>query len=154
MSLIYTQHIIYKKNIAHHRSTHSMSPITAKIYLDAAKVLLLQLTKHVLSKSLACAGHVIDMEPVVAPSVVHVFQDEGNATFQLALISDGMTSYALVYYMVDAMRWTYRGRWSYVIIGISYGDGDSFQRNLYSRTETAYRLDSVSGNTGTVVLHT
>lgn len=75
-------------------------------------------------------------------------QDEGEATFQLALISDGVTSYALVYYKVGAMTWTYRGRWSYVIMGVSDGSRDNYQRNLYTKTKRAYMIDSVSGNTG------
>ena len=75
-------------------------------------------------------------------------QDEGEATFQLALISDGLTSYALVYYTFGEMNWTYRGRWSYVIMGVSDGTVDNYQRNLYTKTERAYRIDGVSGNTG------
>ncbi|KAK7476342.1 hypothetical protein BaRGS_00032401 [Batillaria attramentaria] len=43
--------------------------------------------------------------------------EKGEATFQLALITDGVTSYALVYYLTGAMTWTYRGHWSYVIMG-------------------------------------
>ena len=75
-------------------------------------------------------------------------QDEGEATFQLALISDGLTSYALVYYAFGEMNWTYRGSWSYVIMGVSDGTVDNYQRNLYTKTERAYRIDGVSGNTG------
>ena len=77
-------------------------------------------------------------------------QDEGEATFQLALVSDGLTSYALVYYASGAMTWTYRGRWSYVIMGVSDGNVDNYQRNLYTKTETAYRIDTVPGNTGKI----
>ena len=77
-------------------------------------------------------------------------QDEGEATFQLALVSDGLTSYALVYYASRAMTWTYRGRWSYVIMGVSDGNVDNYQRNLYTKTETAYRIDTEPGNTGKV----
>ena len=75
-------------------------------------------------------------------------QDEGEATFQLALISDGLTSYALVYYAFGEMNWTYRGSWSYVIMGVSDGTVDNYQRNVYTKTERAYRIDGVSGNTG------
>ena len=83
-------------------------------------------------------------------SLSSLLQDEGEATFQLALISDGLTSYALVYYASGAMTWTYRGRWSYVIMGVSDGNVDNYQRNLYTKTETAYRIDTVPGNTGKV----
>ena len=75
-------------------------------------------------------------------------QDEGEATLQLALISDGLTSYALVYYAFGEMNWTYRGLWSYVIMGVSDGTVDNYQRNLYTKTKRAYRIDGVPGNTG------
>ena len=83
-------------------------------------------------------------------SLSSLLQDEGEATFQLALISDRLTSYALVYYASGAMTWTYRGRWSYVIMGVSDGSVDNYQPNVYTKTETAYRIDTVPGNTGKV----
>ena len=63
-------------------------------------------------------------------------------------MSNGWVSYALVYYAVGAMTWTYRGHWSYVMMGVSDGNTDHYQRNLYTKTERAYRIDSVPGNTG------
>ena len=75
-------------------------------------------------------------------------QDEGEATFQLVLMTDGLTSYALVYYMEGGMKWTYRGSWSYVMIGVSYGQVETYQRNFFSKTEAAYSIDSMTGNTG------
>ena len=83
-------------------------------------------------------------------SLSSLLQDEGEATFQLALISDRLTSYALVYYASGAMTWTYRGRWSYVTMGVSDGSVDNYQPNVYTKTETAYRIDTVPGNTGKV----
>ena len=81
-------------------------------------------------------------------SLSSLLQDEGEATFQLALISDRLTSYALVYYASGAMTWTYRGHWSYVIMGVSDGSVDNYQRNMYTKTELAYKIDTVPGNTG------
>ncbi|XP_070174715.1 scavenger receptor cysteine-rich domain-containing protein DMBT1-like [Littorina saxatilis] len=72
----------------------------------------------------------------------------GEATFQLALISDGEMTYALVYYKLGRMTWTYRGSWTYVIIGLSSGDRENYRLNLYTRTKRAYRIDAVPGNTG------
>nr|KAG5691697.1 hypothetical protein BaRGS_029462 [Batillaria attramentaria] len=74
--------------------------------------------------------------------------EKGEATFQLALITDGVTSYALVYYLTGAMTWTYRGHWSYVIMGVSDGTGDNYQLSMYSKTSRAYVVDSFTGNTG------
>ncbi|KAK7092485.1 hypothetical protein V1264_008223 [Littorina saxatilis] len=74
--------------------------------------------------------------------------DAGEATFQLAIISDGETTYALVYYKLDGMTWTYRGSWTYVIIGLSSGYKENYRLNLYTRTKRAYRIDAVAGNTG------
>ncbi|KAK7481053.1 hypothetical protein BaRGS_00027689, partial [Batillaria attramentaria] len=74
--------------------------------------------------------------------------EDGEATFQLALISDGLTSYVLVYYLTGAMEWEYRGRWSYVIMGHSDGRGDNYELNLYSKTRNAYDIDTITGNTG------
>ena len=82
-----------------------------------------------------------------------MLQDEGEATFQLALISDGLTSYALVYYASDNMTWTYRGRWSYVIMGVSDGNADNYQQNMYTKTDLAYKIDTVPGNTGKGTQH-
>ena len=81
-------------------------------------------------------------------SLLWSLQDEREATFQLALISDGLTSYALVYYVSGAMNWAYRGSWSYVIMGVSDGSVHNYQRNLYTKTRRAYCMDSVPGNTG------
>ena len=46
------------------------------------------------------------------------------------------------------MKWTYRGSWSYVMIGVSYGQVETYQRNFFSKTEAAYSIDSMTGNTG------
>ena len=35
-------------------------------------------------------------------------------------------------------------------MGVSDGNVDNYQRNLYTKTETAYRIDTVPGNTGKV----
>ena len=75
-------------------------------------------------------------------------QNEGEATFQLVLVSNGETSYALYYYKEGGMKWTYRGSWSYIMIGVSDGNADHFVQNLYTKTERAYFIDSMTGNTG------
>ncbi|KAK7476341.1 hypothetical protein BaRGS_00032400 [Batillaria attramentaria] len=75
-------------------------------------------------------------------------EEKGEATFQLALISDGRLSYVLVYYLTHKMTWTYRGHWSYVIIGVSEGNAENYQLNMYSKTKNAYTIDQVFGNTG------
>jgi hypothetical protein len=74
--------------------------------------------------------------------------DEGYATFQLALITDGLTSYAVTYYNVGDMTWKPRGLWSYVLMGVSDGRVVGFQRNLYSMTNRAYVMDTMPGNAG------
>ena len=77
-----------------------------------------------------------------------LYQNEGEATFQLVLVSNGETSYALYYYKEGGMKWTYRGSWSYIMIGVSDGNADHFVQNLYTKTERAYFIDSMTGNTG------
>nr|KAG5691691.1 hypothetical protein BaRGS_029456 [Batillaria attramentaria] len=77
-------------------------------------------------------------------------QKDGEATFQLALISNGQTSYVLVYYLTGSMTWEYRGHWYYVIIGASDGERENYQLNMYSKTRNAYKIDEVFGNTGPI----
>jgi hypothetical protein len=77
-----------------------------------------------------------------------VFQNE-TATFQLALISNGRLSYALIYYKRGAMRWKFDDhRRSNVVVGYSNGEG-GFYESPDSNTENVFTsIDTTLGNTG------
>ncbi|KAK7495536.1 hypothetical protein BaRGS_00013234, partial [Batillaria attramentaria] len=74
----------------------------------------------------------------------------GEATFQAAFITDGSSSYVLIYYKSGAMGWQNRRRWPYVVMGISMGTGDwaDVQQSFYSYKDEAYSIDKIKGNTG------
>ena len=79
--------------------------------------------------------------------MMYLLQQE-RATVQLALMSDGQRSFALVFYKMLAMRWSALDGQP-LIIGFSLGkEGQEF-RNVYSNTVEAFtRLDRIKGNTG------
>lgn len=76
----------------------------------------------------------------------------GDATFQVALVTDGAASYAIVQYRVGHMTWRYPGRWYTIEMGVAKGSVTSFQPNVYSGTEYAYDIDKYFGNTGMILL--
>ena len=38
-------------------------------------------------------------------------------------------------------------------MGVSDGNADNYQRNMYTKTELAYKIDTVPGNTGKGTQH-
>lgn len=72
----------------------------------------------------------------------------GDATFQVALVTDWFNSYALLQYRVGHMNWRYPGRWYTIEMGVAKGFMTTFQPNVYSGTELAYVIDNYYGNTG------
>lgn len=70
-----------------------------------------------------------------------------EATFQTVIVSDGRSTYSLIYHLAGAMNWPQRTEWPYVIIGASDG-GNSVKTSLNSGTEQAYTSDKQKGNTG------
>ncbi|XP_025078211.1 mucin-like protein isoform X1 [Pomacea canaliculata] len=82
------------------------------------------------------------------PSVDYKPTNMGDATFQVALVTDWSESYALVQYRVGHMTWRYPGRWYSIQMGVAKGEITTFQPNVYSGTELAYEIDSFYGNSG------
>ncbi|XP_025078060.1 uncharacterized protein LOC112554482 isoform X2 [Pomacea canaliculata] len=82
------------------------------------------------------------------PSVDFKPTDMGDATFQVALVSDSSESYALVQYRVGHMTWRYPGRWYSIQMGVAKGSLTTYRPNVYSGTELAYEMDTHFGNTG------
>ena len=75
------------------------------------------------------------------------FCQDGEVTFQLAIITDGMISYALILHRVGHMKWQAPPAWQKIAIGVSDG-GNKVQKPIYSGTLLAYSIDKQLGNTG------
>ena len=84
---------------------------------------------------------------VCVASVSYLSLQVEEATFQMVIVSDGRSTYSLIYHLVGAMNWPQRTEWPYVIIGASDG-GNSVKTSLNSGTEQAYTSDKQKGNTG------
>lgn len=68
---------------------------------------------------------------------------------QLALISNGMRSFAIVYYRSGAMNWPVMKR-KPLVIGFANGNQNEAYEIEYSRTNEAFTsMDTIKGNTGT-----
>lgn len=84
---------------------------------------------------------------VCVASVSYLSLQVEEATFQTVIVSDGRSTYSLIYHLAGAMNWPQRTEWPYVIIGASDG-GNSVKTSLNSGTEQAYTSDKQKGNTG------
>ena len=76
----------------------------------------------------------------------------GEATFQLAIITDGVASYALILHHVGLMNWQETTNWQDITVGVSDGSGH-VQKSMYSGTTWAYKIDELIGNTGNGTQH-
>ncbi|KAK7485812.1 hypothetical protein BaRGS_00022912 [Batillaria attramentaria] len=74
--------------------------------------------------------------------------DNEEATIQLALVSNGKRSFAIVYYLAGAMKWSFL-QGEPLVIGLTNGNPEGVVMSEYSDTPEAFTsLDTIKGNTG------
>ncbi|PVD36016.1 hypothetical protein C0Q70_02986 [Pomacea canaliculata] len=141
----YCTYINNEQSVYYHVYT---DPVSDRAVLDKATYDVQDFTGSATFQASAVIVVTWDRVQQYFPSVDYKPTNMGDATFQVALVTDWFNSYALLQYRVGHMNWRYPGRWYTIEMGVAKGFMTTFRPNVYSGTELAYVIDNYYGNTG------